>query len=138
MDIVKYATDLWCTEITKELLLIRFPCLARARTTFHILQMPDPQDHDFAEAMEGHEAQQVSGSSCTRLNGTRGSCHTTDCSPTAITAISTSRACSVLSQVVTASGETFAVMAIPSQHCDGAAMLLFEVCQLALENRRQR
>ena len=61
VDIEKYATDLWCTAITKELLLIRFPCLARARTTFHILHMPDPQDEDFAEAMESHEAQQVSG-----------------------------------------------------------------------------
>jgi hypothetical protein len=83
VDIEKYATDLWCTAITKELLLIRFPCLARARTTFHILQMPDPQDHDFGAAMEGHEAQQVSGSICTRLNATRGCGHTADCRPTA-------------------------------------------------------
>lgn len=79
VDIEKYATDLWCTAITKELLLIRFPCLARTRTAFNILQMPDPQDHDFGEAMEGHEAQQASGSMCTHLNGMRGSSHTADC-----------------------------------------------------------
>lgn len=59
VDIEKYATNLWSTETTRELLLIRFPCLTRARTTFHILAMPDPQDPDFQAAMEDHEPQQV-------------------------------------------------------------------------------
>jgi ribonuclease BN (tRNA processing enzyme) len=71
VDIEKYAADVWCTATTKELLLIRFPCLARARTTFNILQMPDPQNRNFREAMEDLEAQQASGRSAPSIGHSR-------------------------------------------------------------------
>lgn len=87
VDIEQHATDIWCTETTRQLLLIRFPALARPRTTFHILAMPNPHGSDFEAEMDDHEPQQV----------------------------------------MAADGTVFSVMAIPSQHCDGAAMLLFEV-----------
>lgn len=59
VDIEQHATDIWCTEATRQLLLIRFPALARPRTTFHILAMPDPHSADFEAEMEDHERQQV-------------------------------------------------------------------------------
>lgn len=57
VNIENFGKDIWCTEVTRQLICIRFPALLRPTTKFHVLDMPDPGDGAFEDMYD--EAQDV-------------------------------------------------------------------------------
>ena len=46
VGIEQYGTQIWCTDVTRQLLLIRTPDLVQKGTTFEVLEVHDGNDED--------------------------------------------------------------------------------------------